>query len=61
MDDLKKSPVSRVFVALISKKIVEIMKKYTPKGDDVNDFVDYILKPFLQRFQKLYRSFQFHF
>ena len=55
LDDLKNSPVSKVFVTLMSKKIIDIMKKYTPKGDNVKDFTQYIVKPFLEKFQKQYR------
>ena len=47
IDDLENSAVSKVFVTLMSKKIVDIMKKYTPEGDNVKDFTQYIVKPFL--------------
>ena len=55
LDDLKSSPVGKVFVTLMTKKIVDIMIKYTPEGDDPKDFTEYIVKPFLERFQKQYR------
>ena len=55
MTDMKNSPASQVFVTLMCKKIIEIMKRYTPQGDNVKDFTEFIVKPFLERFQKQYR------
>ena len=55
LDDLKKSYPARIFVTLVCKKIVDLMKKHTPEGEDPKSNAEYIIKEFLERFQKHYR------
>jgi len=55
MDDLKNSYPARIFVTLVCKKIVDIMKKHTPQGEDPKSNAEYIINTFLQGFQKHYR------
>jgi len=55
MDDLKKSYPARIFVALVCKKIVDIMKKHSQQGQDYKSDSEYIINTFLERFQKHYR------
>jgi len=55
MDDLKNSPPAKVFVTLVCKKIVDIMKKHSKVGEDIKPNSEYIIQSFLERFQKNYR------
>ena len=65
MDDLKKSYPSMVFVTLVCKKIIDIMKKHTQHPENPDDSYDpqegikanaeYIIDNFLEQFQKRYR------
>ena len=64
-DDLKNSPYSNLFVTLMCKKIVDVMKKHTQHPANPEDWYDkteaikanteYIIQSFLERFQKFYR------
>ncbi len=65
LDDLKKSYPASIFVTLVCKKIIDIMKKHTqhpsnpedsynPK-EGVKSNAEYIIQSFLERFQKHYR------
>ena len=66
MDDLNNSYSARLFVALVCKKIVDLMKKHTQHPSNPDDSYDpqegiksnaeYIIKTFLERFQKYYRT-----
>jgi len=55
MDDLRNSPPAKVFVTLVCKKIVDIMKKHSQTDEDIKPNSEYIIQSFLERFQKNYR------
>ena len=65
LDDLKKSYPASIFVTLVCKKIIDIMKKHTqhPSNPDdsynpeegIKSNAEYIIQSFLERFQKHYR------
>ena len=55
LDDLRNSPPAKVFVTLVCKKIVDIMKKHSQNSEDIKPNSEYIIQSFLERFQKTYR------
>ena len=55
MDDLRNSPPAKVFVTLVCKKIIDIMKKHSEVDEDIKPNSEYIVQSFLERFQKNYR------
>jgi len=56
MDDLKKSGLAQVFITLVCKKIVDLMKKHTPQGEDPKSNSEYLIQSFLELFQEYYRE-----